>query len=351
MRFTALSIRRSLLIVVVASLLVLGVRPFIFRADAALLPNRSVTLTNNGPSATSTYTFAFDLMSNTDIGSIQFQFCANSPIIGTACDAPDSFDASGAALANQTGELGFSIMNGTPANVIVLTRAAAAPTPGPVSYSFDDIANPSDIGSYYVRVQTFMTEDATGPDTDYGGLAYAIAAGVQLTTTVPPFLLFCSGITISGTDCSTATGNYINFGELSANAARTGSTQMVVATNAKDGYTLQMNGTTMLSGTNSIPALTAKDVSRPGTSQFGVNLRNNADPDAGANPSGSGSGTVRAAYNTPNRYRFVPGDIVASSPEPDEYRKYTVTYLVNIANDQTPGIYVSTISYIALASF
>lgn len=351
MRVSNLSIRRSLVVFLVAVVLVLGLRPLVFQTKAAQLPNRSVTLTNDTPGATSSYVFAFDLASSSDIGSIQFQFCANTPIIGTTCDVPVGFDASAAALAAQSGELGFTIKPGTDPNILVLTRTAAAPTPGPVQYEFDNIVNPTIAGSYYVRVQTFQTEDASGADTDYGGLAFAITANVQVKTVVPPYLLFCSGVTISGTDCSTASGNYINFGELSSNAAKTGSTQMVVATNAKDGYTVQMNGTTMLSGTKTIPGLSADDVSRPGTSQFGVNLRRNIDPSVGANPSGAGSGSATADYNIPNRYRFVAGEHIASAPAPDLYRKYTVTYLVNVAKDQPPGIYTSTITYICLASF
>ena len=351
MRVSSLSIRRSLVVFLATAILMLGLRPLIFHAKAAQLPNRSVTLTNGTPGAISGYVFSFDLASSSDIGSIQFQFCANTPIIGTTCDVPIGFDASAAVLAAQSGELGFTIEPGTDPNVLVLTRTAVAPTPGPVQYDFDNIVNPSTAGSYYVRVQTFQTEDASGADTDYGGLAFAINTNVQVKTIVPPFLLFCSGVTISGTDCSTASGNYINFGELSSNVAKTGSTQMVVATNAKDGYTVQMNGTTMLAGNKTIPALVADDVSRPGTSQFGVNLRRNADPSVGANPSGPGSGTATADYAIANRYRFVSGEHIASASAPDLYRKYTITYLVNVAKDQPPGIYTSTVTYICLASF
>jgi hypothetical protein len=240
---------------------------------------------------------------------------------------------------------------GTAANEIILTRTAATPVPGPVTYTFDGIVNPSAAGPYYVRIETFLTEDATGADTDFGGLAYSINNELQISTTVPPFLLFCSGVTISGTDCNTASGDYINFGELSSNTARSGSTQMVIATNAMFGYSLTINGTTMLSGTNVIPALAANDVSRPGTGQFGVNLRNNSDPNIGADPSGIGSGVVTANYSIPNRYRFVSGEQIATSSTTDAYRKYTVSYVVNVAKGQAPGIYVSTITYICLATF
>jgi hypothetical protein len=242
-------------------------------------------------------------------------------------------------------------MAGSASNELVLARPVATPTPGPVSYTFDDIVNPDVSGPYYVRMETFLTEDATGPDTDYGGLAYSINDAVQISTTVPPFLLFCTGLTITNFDCNTATGDYINFGDLSTSSAKTGASQMVIATNAKFGYSLTINGTTMLSGTNAIPALSASDVSRPGTGQFGVNLRKNTDPSVGQNPAGPGAATVSANYNTPNRYRFVSGEQIASSVTSSDYRKFTVAYLINVPHGQTPGIYVSTIGYICVATF
>jgi hypothetical protein len=310
-----------------------------------------VRLSNINHGEASTYSFSFGLVNNTDIGSIQFEFCSDTPIIGAPCTPPTGLDTSGVTLADQTGEVGFSIMTGQPSHIIVLTRTAATPTPGPVSYTFDNLINPDADGSYYVRLQTFASEDASGPTTDMGGLAYTINSAVQITSTVPPFLLFCMGVTIAGTDCATASGDYVNFGELSSNTARTGSTQMVAATNAMFGYSLSINGTTMLSGTNVIPALVSNDVSRPGTSQFGVNLRNNSTPDVGLNPSGSGGASVAANYNVPNRFRFVSGEQIASSSTSDEYRKYTVSYLVNVAKNHAPGIYVSTITYLCTATF
>lgn len=351
MRFVVTYIRKAPVLLAVALLLILGVRPFIFGASADLLPNRQVLLSDGTLSATSTYSFSFDLVSTSDIGSIQFQFCADTPIIGSPCLAPSGFDASGASLADQTGEIGFTAEAGQPNNQIVLTRTASTPVAGPVSYTFDNVINPDAEGSYYVRLQTFTSEDASGSANDYGGLAYSINNAVSITTTVPPFLLLCTGVTITGTDCTTASGEYINFGELSSNVARTASTQMVIATNAMFGYSLSINGTTMLSGNNTIPALTANDVSRPGTNQFGVNLRSNTDPSIGSNPSGSGVATVSANYNITNRFRFVSGEQIASSATSDAYRKYTASYLVNIAKGQAPGIYVSTITYICTATF
>jgi hypothetical protein len=127
--------------------------------------------------------------------------------------------------------------------------------------------------------------------------------------------------------------------------------QMVLATNAVSGYNLFLNGTTMTSGNDTIPAMTASDVSRPGTSQFGINLRANTTPAVGANVQGPGLGTPSANYGTADFFRFVPGELIASSPSVTDFSKYTVSYIVNISRDQDPGIYVTTLEYVAVATF
>lgn len=353
MRFTRRTTLRIVLGLIVASLLVLGVRPLVFPAGAAQFPIRSVTLSDNIAGNTASYRFSFTVMTPAvQLGSVVFEFCSNTPLIGDVCTPPAGLDLSGATIADQQTNTGFSLDGSAPANQLLITRPADTVVTGDTSYEFEGIVNPGNPGTNFIRVQTYETEDGSGPATDYGGLAYDIRPGaVDINTYVPPFLLFCLGVTITGTDCTTASGNYVDFGELSTKVARTATTQMVAITNGTGGYVIAMNGTTMLAGTNAIPALNSNDVSRPGTSQFGVNLRANGDPNVGNNPSGSGSGTVRANYNIPNRYRFVSGDQVAGAPGPDEFRKYTVSYIVNIAKDQAPGAYVSTLNYVCTATF
>lgn len=312
---------------------------------------RYLSIANPAASVTTQYRFGLDIVTAAPIGSMRIQFCSNNPVVETPCTAPEGFDVSNASLASQFGVVGYSIHPSTTSNVLVLSRTSFMVTPIKARYELDGVLNPSADGSYYARMETFTSDDATGSHIDFGSVAFSINRGVSITTTVPPFLLFCMGGTIAGVDCDTASGQYVQFGELATTETRTGSTQMVAATNGDGGYVISANGTTMLSGTNSIPALTISDVSRPGTSQFGINLRNNSDPDVGADPSGAGIGMPTANYGVANRYRFVPGEVVASISGPDDFRKYTVSYVVNIAKDQAPGVYVSTITYICNATF
>jgi hypothetical protein len=200
-------------------------------------------------------------------------------------------------------------------------------------------------------METFMTEDATGSDNDFGGLAFDIDNALQVSATVPPYLLFCQGIQITGVDCDTATGNYINFGNLSKTVASSAQTQFLTATNAAAGYNVTVNGGTLTSGNNIIPALNGLDTSRPGVSQFGINLVANTTPLVGENPAGAGLATIVPGYDVPNLYKFVPGDTIVTRNDSDEYKKFTVSYMVNVSNAQPVGIYVTTLTYVCLANF
>jgi len=321
-------------------------------AYGAQLGYRTLRLSNNEISATTTdYLLSFYLSTVGPLGSISIQFCSNDPLIGDPCVAPVGFDDSNAVLADQVGPGGFSISNLSTSNKIILTRPLAITPISFASYHFTGITNPSVPGSYYARVQTFSTTNTTGQASDYGGIAFAILNDIAISAEVPPYLIFCTGLTIANLNCANASGDYIDFGELSTSRTSSGSSQMLVATNAQSGYNVTAYGTTLTSGNNVITALTNNDVARPGVAQFGFNLRANTTPPDGDDPSGPGTGAPTAFYDQPNSYRFDSGDTIISNTAPDNLREYTASYIVNVPATQAPGIYVSTLTYIALATF
>jgi len=315
------------------------------------LSNRAINLTSNEAGATSTYNLVFNLPAPDTIGSITIQFCSNDPFPEDPCVAPAGFDDSAAVLTAQTGATGFTISPATTANDLVLTRPPTLTPAGVVILNFDGVINPSSPGSYYARVQTFATADASGPASSFGGIVMYIASQIGLNATVPPYLLFCTGITISNQNCANAVGDYIDFGELSTTQALTATSQMLAATNAQGGYNVTMDGTTLTSGNNAITGLNPGDVSRPGTAQFGFNLRANTTPNTGNTVFGPGTTTPAPLYDQANTYRFNPGDIVATTDLPDDIRVYTSSYIVNVPKTQAAGVYVSTVTYICLANF
>lgn len=344
---------RRLIFALLAILLICSLIWYLIIAPAsgARLGNRTLQVGSNQINATTDYQLSFDIVSPGTLGSIVAQFCANDPLPTSPCTPPTGMDISNANLVSQSGTSGFNISNTSTANNVLLTRTASLTPLTTISFHFDNVVNPSTSGSYYVRVFTYPTEDGTGPNSDYGGIAYNITDMVAVTAEVPPYLVFCTAIRIPGQDCATTIGDYIDFGELSSKKASFGSSQMLVATNAEQGYAISVGGTTLTSGNNIISPLSSGDVSRPGVAQFGFNLRANSSPSVGNNVSGPGTSTPKPEYNVVNSYRFINNDTLVSTTGPDDVRKYTSSYIVNVPASQPAGIYVSTVTYVCLANF
>lgn len=316
------------------------------------LYSKQLLMSDNVNGATAQHRLSFTLPSSSTYGSVEIQYCANSPLPELPCTVPGGFDISNAALTTQTGQTGFVIAPGATSNRLVLSRTPAiAPAGSNASYTFSPVTNPSSPGSYYLRLRTFASADASGPEVFGGGIGISINNAISIRATVPPYLTFCTGITISGLNCATVNGDYLDFGELSSTATRSGTSQMLVSSNAQSGYNISVQGTTMTSGNNIIDALFTSDVSRPGTAQFGLNLAVNSTPSGGASPHGPGLAMPMPNYSVPNMYRFVSGETLVSTSGPDDVRVFTTAYVVNVPKTQAPGIYVTTITYICLGTF
>jgi len=320
-------------------------------AQGTQLQNRSLMLSNALAAATSRYKFSLQMPGMDTVQTIVFQICANDPFPESPCTPPAGLDASQAVLLSQSGEMGFVMSPQTTTNQIVIMRPPLAASQQLSTYEFDGVRNPDAEGSYYVRVLTYQDGNLSGVPSYTGGIAYAINMDISIKATVPPYLLMCVGVTITGYDCNNVQGDYVNFGELSSRITSQGTSQILAASNAISGYSIYVGGTTMTSGNNVIPALTGASPVQTGTGQFGINLRANSAPQGGQDVSGTGFGLPTASYNQINKFAFNPGDAIAVTTQPDEARKYTVTYVVNVPAGQAPGVYVSTMSYVALGTF
>lgn len=343
-------IRQRLLILVA---LLISVTPLfaIEKADAGVLTPRSIQIASSTESAITSHRFSFTIPTASSIGSIEFEYCSNDPFVGAACTAPTGLSLSGASLAAQTGETGFSIHGSSTVNNLIITRAASPNLAfQPVTYNFNNVLNQQLVNpTVYVRISTFASIDATGPSIDSGAVAYSVARGISVEGFVPPYLRFCVGLSVSS-DCATVSGSFINLGELSKTNANTGSSQFSGSTNDPGGYSTFLAGKTMTSGNNVIPALGSPQPSLPGTSQFGVNLVANSNPALGQNPSGVGTTTVASDFATPNLFKFA-NQVIASSPLPTNPNVITVSYVTNVSNSQAPGVYSTTMTYVATAAF
>lgn len=147
----------------------------------------------------------------------------------------------------------------------------------------------------------------------------------------------------------------IDLGTLSASAASTDTNTMVITTNATNGFTITATGdnATLTSGGNTITAIGATAAaSSVGTEQFGINLVDNATPDAGADVSGTAPiGSVADQYNVADFFAWNSGDTVATSTTGVNTTTYTIIYLANISAGTESGTYILTVTYAATANF
>lgn len=343
-------------LVITAALLIYSAVPLFNRSVSAFTSNiidRSLKISDSVSGASNVrYLFSFTTTTPALLGSIELELCSNDPFPGTPCSAPVGLDMSAATLQTQTGLAGFSIHPNSTTNKIILTRAPVLNTLVPSSYEFSGISNPStSFVTLYGRIRTFTSVDATTGVTDFAGLAWFVQPALSISTEVPPTLDMCVGVVINGPTCAGASGAYIDLGTFSSTSTSTGTSEMMVATNAQYGYSVTMVGTTLTAGNVIIPSLPTQTASQVGTSQFGINLVKNTNPSLGVNPGGVGSALPHANYNVPNQFRFASGDFIVNHSGPDGYSKFTLSYITNVSSNQPAGVYATTLSFICLASF
>jgi hypothetical protein len=331
-------------------------------AQAAQITSRSLTLASSASNATTTHTYKFSVPSSTVIKSVRLQYCSSAS--GT-CTVPNAWVNTGATLGSPTNlGTGFTVDLATNSDSVGLTSSTNSTAPStPITIPVTTVKNPTlttQPFTFYVRVSTYSTATYTGA-IDSGVVAAAINTQIVLTGIMPESLIFCTGGTITGTDCSTATSGSVSFnGEFSPTATAYATSQMVASTNAGTGYNITVNGTTLTSGANTIPAMTSATTSTIGLGQFGMNVRANTTPAVGADIAPASNttnyrGEGLAGYNTANTFKYTTADSVADSGNstlgPTDAQNYTASYVVNVSGSQTAGTYTTTLTYICTATF
>ncbi len=192
-----------------------------------------------------------------------------------------------------------------------------------------------------------------------GAATIAIAGNFGDSGDIVVYLLSDDQVAVSATvDESLSfsiSDNSIGFGTLSSSAAsyatgdasgsgsETVAHNIVIGTNATNGYTLTASGTTLTSGANTISAIgPSNTASSVGSEQFGIRLT-----------ASGGSGTVSAPYAA-SGFAFDTAafpDEIASATGSSADTTYSVRYLANIAANTEAGSYSSTITYTATANF
>jgi hypothetical protein len=170
--------------------------------------------------------------------------------------------------------------------------------------------------------------------------SYQIEAGSK--TTPDPWLAFSVNTTNA------------DFGTLSPTTAATATATFSVLNYTSYGYIVQIFGSPPTNDTHAISAMASSALSSPGTEQFGINLVANTDPTSfGANPDNGqfGFGTADANYATPNYYRYVNGETIASAPKSSGITNYTMSAIVNVGPLTPGGIYSSNQTLIVTGTY
>ncbi len=321
-------------------------------AEAAMrLQERSLYMNSSQVGATTFYKISFRYVSPDPVGSVELLFCQH-PISYFPCDAPTGINVSGAILSDQVGETSFTITQRS-SNRLVLSRTAGVPTDHKSTYTLENIINPTSFDdAFAVRLRTFSSTDATGPQVDFGSIRGAATEGVEIATQVPPMLIFCFAEEVEYNCVETNNVHYVDLGELRPDATLVAQSQMAVGTNASGGFAITAVAAPMSAGTKVIKSLDKPSVSRAGENQFGINLVANTDPQIGNAPEGSWTNAVVSdGYDQPNMFKLDSGDVVASSPNVSLMKKFTVSYVVNSSEVLKAGIYTTTVNFIASGRF
>lgn len=327
-------------------------------ADAAQLTPRKLTLSNSAGGGTGVgYTFDFTVAASTTIKSVNVDICTTAsgscnPVTPTG--VPSGLDTTGASVGTISGIGSGGSWTGTFSTNgrLRIANNSNTGTPTNVSIQFTGIVNPTATNTtFFARITTY-SDSAWTTSIDSGTVAASTANQITVSGSVDEALTFCTGTSgITSSSCAGATGTSVALGTLTTSSTGIGTSQVGVTTNAASGYAVTVNGTTLTSGSNTITALATQTASSQGTSQFGLNLKDNATPNVGSDPAGAGSANPTSNYNTADQFRFVTGDQIVSHGSADNFRLFTVSYIANIAGSTPPGTYSSTLTFIATPTF
>ncbi|HUC20799.1 MAG TPA: hypothetical protein VMR98_04880, partial [Candidatus Polarisedimenticolaceae bacterium] len=143
----------------------------------------------------------------------------------------------------------------------------------------------------------------------------------------------------------------INFGALSASATATATSTFSVINYTSYGYVVQTIGPPPGTGSYVLNGMSSSGPSQTGVEQYGINLRANTSPVSfGANP-GGGVGVAVGGYNSPDNFKYVTGDTIASAPKSSGQTNFTISYIVNASNTTRGGTYTGTQSLICTGTY
>lgn len=383
MKVNIRSFARYVCTVLATAILAAGVLPaFIQSAAAAQVTVRSIQLSTATPSATGvSYQLTFTPVSTEQ--ELIVDFCGDTPLIGATCAFAAGTVPDVTSVASSLGTAS-AIGTGTPKHTIKvtgLTMTAATP----YTITFTNINNPTTATSFYARVLTFATGNATGyapanttggttttgTYVDYGGIALSTASQITISASVMETLTFCvSGSSI--TTCGTTTTPSLTVGHgsppiIDSTAVDVASAFTQLSTNASSGVIVRMkasnscaNGGLSSSGGSTcvIPGVGSSAATMAGgTAAFGLCIGKGTNTTVASNYSDTVN-SCPTTFNATSLYGMngtnltsTYGDQIFSTAGPVSAENNRCTFAATAATTTQAGIYTGNESLIATGKF
>jgi len=349
--------RQKILSILAIILLVLVPLAYnIHSANAAALITASNKITNSTPSATNVqYVTGWTFPGTTAIGCMQIKFTTTA----SGSTKPTGMTTTAATKDSVTGggltDGSWSLNNTTDGTLKYTHASTEATTATAIAITTNGITNPNSAGVIFAQVTTYTSNDcATGP-TDSVTVAFSIFTGQALSVTVDPSLTFAvngvaSSQAVNGATTTVATvtsANTIPLGNVNPSTNSIAAHDLVVSTNATNGYTVYASYSGTLTdgashtiadwtGTNGVPTT----FSGVGTSAFGYTTESTSLSGTGSRFSSD----KWAKFETWN-YEVARATTKVSS---DTTR---IGYQVGVSSTQEAGTYTTTVILTATPTY
>jgi hypothetical protein len=202
------------------------------------------------------------------------------------------------------------------------------------------ITNPASANSYEIAIA------GTFGDTGSATVNIITDDSVDIAATVAQSLTFSISDTAIGFGTLNAAAARYATGDATGSGSETEAHNLIVGTNAANGYSLTAAGTTLTCsgcGGATVTAIGASNTSSSaGTEQFGMRFS-----------ASGGTGSVSAPYAAAG-FAFDTAafpDQVASATGASSNTTFSARYLANIAANTEAGSYSATVTYVATANF
>lgn len=395
--------KRSMFGLLVAALMVFSTF-YAAIASAETFGDRSIVASTASKNAgAESVSYQIDFTPEENAGAIVLDFCANTPVLGQSCTAPDGMDLDAAEIVSG----GATIASAT-ANKIILTKSFTAATPETIV--INKLTNPTTAFTdnvVFVRMVSYVdgtaaalyeSDDPTNADLDPAGGGALIApidsgsvsmffnTDVTVQGTVLETMTFC----VSGADiapnCSGASTPVLTLGEdqgggllaLVPGTVSTGALHVQMNTNATGGAVVRLKSSVPCGGLmrlgssecNIVAAGATNVVGNDNSAKFGVKLATATTAIGASNPIGTlipydadGGGAGVAFYDTTN-YKLnwndddsvgvtsVFGDpILGTNDAPATNQNMALTFAASVGTSTPAGTYSTDLNLIAVGKF